>query len=347
MKEIILNASVKSTIYCGEGAFQKAASLTKNKKCFLVTDSNVYELYGGLIEQTFGSVPRYILPAGEENKTFAHLGEILAAMGEAGLLRTSTLIAMGGGVVGDIGGLAAALYMRGIKCIQIPTTLLAQVDSSVGGKTAVDMANVKNLVGTFYQPETVLVDPLFLHTLPGREIKCGLGEIVKYAALDAEIYRELLKHKENLFDLSFLAEITPLCIDHKANVVRKDERETGLRKSLNMGHTTGHAIELYDKKRSHGEYVLIGLWYETQIAMKMGLCREDYGKSLQELVTKLIGEVPPIEEEALAAARMDKKNESAGTVTFIAPILKGVFDVVKLPYEEYRQAVFSAMEERK
>lgn len=347
MKEIILNASVKSTIYCGEGAFQKAASLTKNKKCFLVTDSNVYELYGGLIEQTFGSIPRYILSAGEENKTFAHLGEILFAMGEAGLLRTSTLIAMGGGVVGDIGGLAAALYMRGIKCIQIPTTLLAQVDSSVGGKTAVDMANVKNLVGTFYQPETVLVDPLFLHTLPGREIKCGLGEIVKYAALDAEIYRELLKHKENLFDLSFLAEITPLCIDHKANVVRKDERETGLRKSLNMGHTTGHAIELYDKKRSHGEYVLIGLWYETQIAMKRGLCREDYGKSLQELVLKLIGEVPPVEEEALLAARMDKKNESAGTVTFIAPIQKGVFDVVKLPYEEYKQAVLSAMEERK
>ena len=223
---------------------------------------------------------------------------------------------------------------------------MAQVDSSVGGKTAVDMANVKNLVGTFYQPETVLVDPLFLRTLPGRELKCGLGEIVKYAALDADIFRELTKHKDGLFDLSFLAEITPLCVDHKANVVRKDERETGLRKSLNMGHTTGHAIELYDKKRSHGEYVLIGLWYETQIAMKMGLCREDYGESLQELVAKVIGEVPPVEEEALSAALMDKKNDAAGTVTFIAPIMKGVFDVVKLPFEAYKKAVLSAMEER-
>lgn len=344
MKEIILNASQKSVVTVGEGAFEKVASLVKAQKSFLLTDSNVFELYGGLIRQVFGNTPYYVLPAGEENKTFDHLGEILSAMGHAGLLRTSCLFAMGGGVVGDIGGLAAALYMRGIKCVQIPTTLLAQVDSSVGGKTAVDMGGIKNLVGTFYQPELVFADPLFLKTLSVREIKCGLGEIVKYAGLDAEIYREVVKHKDNLFDLAFLADITYNCIDHKATVVKKDERETGLRKSLNMGHTTGHAYELYDKKMSHGEYVLVGMWYETQIAKNMGLCKEDYANSLQELVLAVLGSVPVLDEACLKSALMDKKNEKSGVVTFVAPIAKGIFDLVKLPYDEYVKEILKATE---
>lgn len=344
MKEIVLNASQKSVITCGEGAFEKIAPLVKAQKSFLLTDSNVFELYGGLIRQAFGNTPCYVLPAGEENKNFARLGEILSAMGEAELLRTSCLFALGGGVVGDIGGLAAALYMRGIKCVQIPTTLLAQVDSSVGGKTAVDMGGIKNLVGAFYQPELVFADPMFFKTLPVREIKCGLGEIVKYAGLDAEIYREVVKHKDNLYDLSFLAEITYACISHKANVVRKDERETGLRKSLNMGHTTGHAYELYDKKMSHGEYVLVGMWYETEIAKRKGFCKEEYANSLQELVRAVLGKIPVLDEACLKGALMDKKNEKAGVVTFVAPVSKGIFDLVKLPYEEYVAEILKAAE---
>ncbi|MGN1234610.1 MAG: 3-dehydroquinate synthase family protein [Christensenellaceae bacterium] len=344
MKEIQINASVKSAVYVGEGAFQKVPALLKGQKNFLLTDSNVYELYGGLISETFASTPTYVLPAGEENKTFDRLGEILAAMAQAGLLRSSCLFVLGGGVVGDMGGLAAGLYMRGIRCVQIPTTLLAQVDSSVGGKTAVDHGGIKNLVGMFYQPKTVLVDPMFFETLPIREIKCGLGEIVKYGTLSAEILRVLMK-QDNLFDLAFLAEIVPACIDHKADVVRKDERETGIRKSLNMGHTTGHAFELYDKKLSHGEYVLIGLWYETGIAEKKGLVKKEYADQIRSLILRVIDTVPAVPQEALYRALLDKKNETSGTITLVIPVQKGIYDTIKLPYEEYAALIKAVAEE--
>ena len=257
-------------------------------------------------------------------------------MAEAGLKRDCTVIALGGGVVGDIVGLAASLYMRGVKVVQIPTTLLAQVDSSVGGKTAVDFKNIKNLIGTFYQPQEVIVDPLFLKTLPAREIRCGLGEIIKYGALDKNIYNKLSENEENLFNLDFLGSIVPDCIRHKVRVVSGDERDlNGARKTLNLGHTTGHALELYYRRKSHGEFVLIGTYYELYIAEKMNIGGGEYYGDLRRLIKKVI-KIPEYTdvEKVAQFARMDKKN-SADSISLIVPKSVGESAEITLDFNEY------------
>ncbi|MDE7329651.1 MAG: iron-containing alcohol dehydrogenase, partial [Clostridia bacterium] len=181
MKTLTLETSaVKSKIHCGAGAFANCAPALKGRQLYIITDGNVFEIYKDLIRETFGNVPCKVIPAGEDSKNPQILLEILGGMLKEGMRRNCTVVAFGGGVVGDIAGLCASLYMRGAHLVQIPTTLLAQVDSSVGGKTAVDMGGVKNVIGTFYQPEEVIADPRFLDTLPPREINCGLGEIIKY-----------------------------------------------------------------------------------------------------------------------------------------------------------------------
>jgi 3-dehydroquinate synthase len=256
----------------------------------------------------------------------------------AGANRTTTVVALGGGVVGDITGLAASLYMRGVRLVQIPTTLLSQVDSSVGGKTAVDFLGVKNIIGSFYQPHEVIVDPSFLSTLPARELRCGLGEIVKYGALDKDIYAKLKQNKDRLFSLEFLEEITYDCIVHKANVVQADEKETnGLRKTLNLGHTTGHALELYYKRKSHGEFVLIGMYYELYIAEKMGVCEKAYADELRSLILSVIKKIPAYDdiEKAAGFAKFDKKNDKASTISMVVAKDKGVSYEIKLPIEQY------------
>ncbi len=229
MEEVFLKTpSLEGRITIGEGAAAlRLPSLVKERKNFVVTDSNVFALYGEFLREYFGDGEVFVLPAGEENKNFQRLFEILKRMTEAGLHRTSRLFAVGGGVVGDIGGLAAALYMRGISCVQVPTTLLAQADSGVGGKTAVDLGGVKNVVGAFYQPCEVIVDPMFLSTLPPREIKCGLGELVKYAALDGGIFELLKANADKLSEREFLFSLILPSVKHKAKVVEEDEKETG------------------------------------------------------------------------------------------------------------------------
>lgn len=339
MKIIKLDTpSCESVIYCGEGAFQERTQNLKDKKLFIITDSNVHKIYSQLIEQTFGDNYVFIMPAGEGSKNHVQLFKILSAMLENGVTRSSTVVALGGGVVGDVAGLAASLYMRGVKLVQIPTTLLSQVDSSVGGKTAVDFKGVKNVVGTFYQPGEVIVDPMFLKTLPKREIRCGLGEIIKYGALDAGIYKSLIKNRARLKDIKFLEDITFDCIAHKADVVRSDERDTGgRRKTLNLGHTTGHAFELYFRRKSHGEFVLIGMYYELFIARRLGICGGKYADNLEKLIKKVIGKIPAYEDAEKAAyfAKYDKKNAAATDVSVIVPKCEGQSEEVKLPLEEY------------
>ncbi len=322
-------------------------ALTAGQKNFVVTDSNVYALYKGWFTQYFDGAETFVLPAGEENKTFQSLYAILEKMAAAGLHRNSRLFAVGGGVVGDIGGLAAALYMRGISCVQIPTTLLAQVDSSVGGKTAVDLGGVKNIVGAFYQPCEVLVDPTFLKTLPPREIKCGVGEIVKYAALSGEIFDILEKNTDKLTDLTFLTELIVACIQHKANVVQADEKESGERRSLNVGHTTGHAIEL-TSGLSHGESVLYGMLFETRMAVSAGECEKEYGQRLIALTEKAIGIVPlsSVDFSDIGTnaenARADKKNSDDGKIKMAVAKEKGEWTIFALDFEEYRDALIKA-----
>ncbi|MDE6597452.1 MAG: 3-dehydroquinate synthase [Clostridia bacterium] len=331
--------TVNSVIHCGEGAFEKYAPELKGKQLFIVTDKNVFSYYRELIWKTFGnSVPVKILPAGETSKTQRYLFEILREMAAAGIRRSGYVIAFGGGVVGDIAGLASSLYMRGVHLVQIPTTLLSQVDSSVGGKTAVDFENVKNLIGTFYQPEEVIVDLRFLDTLPDREIRCGLGEIIKYGALDSKIYSKLANNIENLTSKQFLGDITADCINHKAEVVKKDEHDlTGVRKTLNLGHTTGHAFELYYRRKSHGEFVLIGMIYEMYIARAQGLGSDNYFDTLERLIKKVIKKLPAYDdiEKAALMAKFDKKNEGDKKVSLVVPNKQGMSAEIILGIDEY------------
>lgn len=327
-----------SVIHCGAGAFDAYAPEYKNRSVFIVTDGNVFGLYRRLIWKTFGDkVPVKILPSGETSKTQRYLFEIIQAMADAGMKRDCTVIAFGGGVVGDIAGLAASLYMRGVHLVQIPTTLLSQVDSSVGGKTAVDFKKIKNLIGTFYQPEEVIVDPRFLETLPAREIRCGLGEIIKYGALDGGIYRKLVNNGDNLTGFDFLEDITCDCIRHKAGVVSRDEYDLkGIRKTLNLGHTTGHALELYYGRKSHGEFVLIGMFYETYIAAARGVCKGKYYDNIMSLILGVIKKVPAYDdiEKAALAARYDKKNTS-DKISVVVPGIEGKSAEILFGFDEY------------
>ena len=339
MTDIKLKTGNSSIIHCGKGAFEAYAPALKDRQIFIVTDKNVFFYYRRLLWETFGDcTPIKILPAGEKCKTQRYLFEILQAMVDADMKRNCTVIAFGGGVVGDIAGLAASLYMRGVHLVQIPTTLLSQVDSSVGGKTAVDFKKIKNLIGTFYQPEEVIVDPRFLETLPAREIRCGLGEIIKYAALDKNIYNKLIENSSYIFDLDFLGNITADCIRHKAEVVSKDEHDlNGVRKTLNLGHTTGHAFELYYGRKSHGEFVLIGAYYEMYIAKSLKIGGGVYFENLISLIKAVIKKIPAYEEieKAAAFAKFDKKNEQEAKVSIIVPKTEGESKEIILDINEY------------
>lgn len=307
---------------------------------FVFTDSNVFALYEREIKEKFPNAPVFAMPAGEENKTKETLFELLGEMKRAELTRGDTLVCVGGGVVGDIGGLAAALYMRGIPCIQVPTTLLAQVDSSVGGKTAIDFENVKNLFGVFSQPKRVYIDSDFLKTLPMREIRCGLGEIVKHGALDGDLFDTLFENRDSLFDLGFIGGIVPKNVEIKADVVRRDANEKGLRKCLNLAHTTAHAFELSDKKLSHGEYVLIGILFEAEIVKRVLKDADGrYLGELSELALLALGKMPQLIEarEAAQYARLDKKNREHGKISLTVPVRKGEYAFLELPYEAYAQ----------
>lgn len=346
MEKISLKTpSAEGEIYVGEGVCaSRLPLLVRGQRNFVVADSNVYALYGEFFARHFTDSEIYVLPAGEESKSFERLGDILRRMTKAGLHRSSRLFAVGGGVVGDIGGLAAALYMRGISCVQVPTTLLAQVDSGVGGKTAVDLCGVKNVVGAFYQPFEVLADSKFLNTLPARELKCGLGEIVKYAALDGRIFDTLKQNAERLANLDFLASLISVCVRYKAKVVTEDERETGARSSLNVGHTTGHAVEI-SSHLSHGESVLWGMLFETKLAQKYGVCESGYAKELLALVTKALNVSPRsaadfsrIGKDA-EKARADKKNLDDGKIRMSVAERKGKWMSFSLPFEEYKQGL--------
>ena len=346
IREITLKTpSMEGKIFVGEGTLKsRLPALTAGQTNFVLTDSNVHALYAPLFERYFKDAATFVLPAGEENKNFQSLYAILERMTEAGLHRTSRLFAVGGGVIGDIGGLAAALYMRGISCVQIPTTLLSQVDSSVGGKTAVDLGGVKNIVGAFYQPCEVLVEPAFLKTLPAREIKCGVGEIVKYAALSGEIFELLEENVERLSDLSFLTGLVTLCIRHKARVVEADEKESGERQSLNVGHTTGHAIEL-SYGLSHGESVLWGMKLETKAAIEAGVCDLEYGKRLLQIVEKALA-IEPVARVDLSSiakdaerAKADKKNVGDGKIKMSVAKCRNEWTSFSLPFEAYQRAL--------
>ena len=284
-------------IFVGYGAVEsRLPLLLQGQKNFVVTDSNVYALYPDFFQKYFEKTPIFVLQAGEENKTFVSLGKILSAMTKAGLHRTSRLFAVGGGVIGDIGGFAAATYMRGIRFVNIPTTLLAMVDASSGGKTGFDYQGVKNLIGTFTPPLATLIYPDLLRTLPTNELLSGFAEMLKHALIASkeewvkllQIAQEELAHDPFIKALENTGALQA-SMAIKENVVAQDPCETGWRKILNFGHTIGHAIEsaaLEHDALPHGYCVLWGMVAEVYLSVvKLGCPRE----VLQQLTQVMLG----------------------------------------------------------
>lgn len=258
----------------------------------IVSDDNVFPLYGEIITKALSDsgfeCHSFVLPHGEPTKSFQSLPKIYEALINAKLTRSDLLIALGGGVIGDLAGFAASSYLRGIKFVQIPTSLLAQVDSSVGGKVAVDLPQGKNLVGAFYHPKAVIIDPDVLNTLPDHFISDGMGEVIKYGCIkDKELFELLCRHT-SFDDLKpKLTQIIARCVDIKRIVVEADQFDLGERILLNFGHTLAHTIEQHFnyERESHGEAVGIGMYQITKIAEEKGLttseCAEQIKKALE------------------------------------------------------------------
>ena len=341
MEKLLLKTkNYESTIYTGENiAAPLIKKITSGRQCFALIDSNVDRLYGEMFKGFADSF--FVFKAGEGSKNFKTLEKVLSQMVKANLRRIALLLAIGGGVAGDMGGLAASLYMRGIEAVQVPTTLLSQVDSSIGGKTAVNFGGIKNSIGAFYQPKTVICDSAFLNTLNKRQIKCGLGEIIKTAALDKEIFNLIWAVKDNLFFPGVYKSLILPCVKFKANIVKIDERESGLRKILNLGHTTAHALEITYKRKSHGEFVLEGMLIELYISKKLGLCDAAYAGELKALILTVIKGLPKYEniENALIAALTDKKNTAADKVSLILPVSRGEVLEKQLSFDDYVRLV--------
>ena len=338
-----------SEVYCGAGALEEARRFLKDKDVFVVTDENVAKIYADRIGEWFPKAVVCTVKAGERRKNRGTLFQIIDKMLEAQLHRNSVVAALGGGVIGDMAGFAASVYMRGTRIVQIPTTLLAQVDSSVGGKTAIDYGGVKNVLGAFYQPERVFCDPLFLQTLPPREVRCGLGEIIKTGVLDAKIGDRIAENASEITDLTFLREIVADCVRFKAEIVARDETESsGLRKCLNLGHTTGHALELAYGRRSHGEYVLIGMWLESLIAEREGVCTPAWAEHVRKLVSLAEKKIPTFENvrSVLRFALLDKKNAERGSVSMILPKCRGKYGELVLSAERYAEYLGLLQERR-
>jgi len=262
------------------------------QKGLIVCDCNVYKLFGDevfeICQTVFKTLEIFVFSAGEDSKNLETIKDMYALMLNSGLDRNSCVIALGGGVTGDMAGFAAATYMRGIDFIQLPTTLLADVDSSVGGKVGVDFLNAKNIIGAFYQPKLVYINISALSTLSRREFSAGLAEVIKYgASYSKELYNYIDLNKEKLKDMNedVLKETIKKCCEIKAEIVAKDEKESDLREILNFGHTIGHAIESASGfNYLHGECVSIGMTAAFYISMQMGLVSRAEIESLKNLL---------------------------------------------------------------
>ena len=308
----------------------KIRNLCKGDNVFVVSDSTVALTYGSLWE----GVRHYVIPAGEDSKTVEVYAKIGQAMLASGCNRMTTVIAIGGGVVGDIAGFVAATYMRGVRWINVPTTLLSQVDSSVGGKTAVNLGDYKNILGAFHLPSEVYISTHFLYTLSEREWICGVGEVVKTAFLSRKVYEAVIDNLDRLLerDERVISSAVKECIDYKHDVVTQDLLETGLRKCLNLGHTVGHGIEKADRhQRSHGEYVLMGLLVEAFILGDR--ISEEVRSEIVEVVERIGITFPDFNPEEVAKACMKDKKNAVGKISLMLPDFEDTREV-KLSFEE-------------
>ena len=341
MTTIEVAASKTYSVQIGAGLLpelgEKTAALGKVRKVCIVSDSNVWPLYGAAADtslhlaglETFA----FVFPAGESSKNGATFLELLNFLAENHLSRSDVLVALGGGVVGDLTGFAAACYLRGIRFIQVPTTLLAAVDSSVGGKTAIDLGAGKNLAGAFWQPSLVLCDTNTLATLPMEVFRDGCAEVIKTAILfDEPLFMELVRDGLR-FDWE---DVIAACVAHKRDIVAADEFDRGQRNLLNLGHTFGHAVEsLSDFTISHGKAVAIGMAMAARAAVQTGSCGQGTATRIMWLLEKFGLPIYPANSPAeLAEAALSDKKRSGSNVNLILPEAIGRCAMVPTPVSE-------------
>ncbi len=340
MKTIQIQASKSYNVIIGSGLLpsigQQIKELCNPKKVAIVSDSNVFPLYGDIVKKSLSDagieVINFVFPAGEESKNGEVFLNLVNYLATNHMTRTDCLIALGGGVVGDMTGFAAATFLRGIPYIQVPTTLLAAVDSSVGGKTAIDLPAGKNLCGAFYQPTLVLCDPDSLNTLPEDIFRDGCAEVIKYGILyDVELFEQLARDGLGFDRESVIAR----CVELKRDVVVADEFDTGERMKLNLGHTVGHGIEAASGYAiSHGKAVAIGTAIITRAALSRQLCTKDTADRILNILERF--QLPTAcdytPEELMGSILSDKKR-SGSTVSLIIPCSVGNCDIFPFPVE--------------
>jgi 3-dehydroquinate synthase len=311
--------SSKSAIWIGDGISEQLPALLDTHdvgtRRFVVSSPVIWRLHGARLQHITGATEPILIPDGERFKTLQSVSRIYEALIRAGADRGSAIVAVGGGVIGDTAGFAAATFLRGIDLAHVPTTLLAQVDSSIGGKVGVNHALGKNLIGAFHQPAVVAIDPLLLETLPRREFRSGLYEVVKYGVIaNRNLFDRVARETKRIFARESDA-LLPAIVEScriKADVVSKDERESGLRRILNYGHTIGHALEAVTRYRRfrHGEAIAYGMLAAADLAVARGALGERERQAIAQVITQL-GPLPPVADlgigEVLEAVRRDKK----------------------------------------
>ena len=326
MNRIQVSASRNYDVLIGTGLINNCAEhilpIHHPKKVAVISDSNVAPLYAAAVENSLTNanieVHQFIFPAGEASKTLSTFGQILNFLAENQLTRSDLLIALGGGVVGDIAGFCAACYLRGIPFVQIPTSLLAMVDSSVGGKTAVDLPAGKNLAGAFYQPSLVLCDVDTLSTLPDETFLEGCAEIIKYGVLfDADLFCDLSRNATAFDRVSVITR----CVELKRDIVAKDEFDKGERQLLNLGHTVGHAVELLSNMTiSHGNAVAIGMSVVARSCAEKNLCSLQDAEQIVNTISRFgLPTETSFTAREIADAMLNDKKRFGNTVNLIVP----------------------------
>ena len=340
MKTVTVNASKSYDIKIGSGLLatlgEEARKLGKARKIAVISETNVYPLYGAQAEsclkQSGFEVVSLVFPAGEESKSAVTYLDILNFLAEHKLTRSDLIVALGGGVVGDLAGFAAATYLRGIRFIQIPTTLLAAVDSSVGGKTAIDLPSGKNLVGAFWQPSLVLCDTDTLNTLPRDIFIDGCAEVIKYGILYDEPFFSYLESTVAEFDRET---VIARCVEMKRDVVMEDEFDTGARMKLNLGHTIGHGVEASSHfTLSHGKSVAIGM----AIVSRASKC-PDNDRIIAILKQFGLPTTTTTDADTLLRYALSDKKRSGGTVNLIIPNRIGDCSIVPTPVENIQSFI--------
>ena len=346
MKQIFVEASNSYCVHIDNDLLTDAgnsiAKICSVGKAAIISDSHVFPLWGDILCQSLTDagfqVFSFVFPAGEASKNGHTYLEILNFLAKNQLTRSDTLIALGGGVVGDITGFAAATYLRGIDYVQIPTTLLAMVDSSVGGKTAIDLPSGKNLAGAFYQPKLVLCSLNTLSTLPLGIFRDGCAEVIKYAILyDAPLFQHLQEHGPD-FNREY---VISRCIELKRDVVKMDEFDVGARQMLNLGHTVGHAIEAESNYTvPHGQAVAIGTAMISKAAANNGICQDHIYRQIVQILNKFsLPNDTSVTALCLYEYALKDKKRAGGYVNLIVPKTIGQCEILKLDLDSLKSFI--------